>query len=251
MGSLLFICSFIRSRCAQQSIARSMDGWIKVPDVLLLHIYSYLSFNDKLAASSTCKHWRELLFHPLNWSHVNFCYFSISNDRSREKFLQHRTAHFINSCSVILPTEPQLLTDDVEDSNRPVKCGYGIDADVESLLQHLSVNNNLSKFSIIQSSPTRAAHDANPGKSGTNCSKSQKTPFGNNNDHNQDNTSNVLAYFTGIMTRSKSQKMRERNTRIEQAPHDSYSDSHNCDLELNLLSSRNFMRKTSFGSKAQ
>jgi len=127
-----------------------MEGWKKVPDVLLLHIYSYLSFKDKISASATCKHWRELFFHPVNWSHISFSY--LKHDKSRENFLKSMISHFLSSCSIFVPVDTE-LTRNCDGCNQ----GYfssqnnSLDFDLESLLHNLCHNKNINQLTIVQS----------------------------------------------------------------------------------------------------
>lgn len=75
-----------------------MEGWKDLPDVLILDTFAHLSLVDKLNASLTCKRWREVLFHPHNWSQVTFDF--STNQLQRETFLINRVAHFISACSI-------------------------------------------------------------------------------------------------------------------------------------------------------
>jgi len=47
-------------------------SWNNLPSVILNEIFSYLSHNDKVRASSTCKNWRFALSHPRCWRNVDF-----------------------------------------------------------------------------------------------------------------------------------------------------------------------------------
>lgn len=124
-----------------------MEGWDNLPDVLLLHIYAYLSFSDRLSASSTCKNWREILFHPLNWPHVRFCF--VKDNPDREKFLKLRTGHFLSSCSVHLPIELRLHRScGVKSQIQQTDCSFN---DAVDLFYKLCHNKNLSQLSIVQS----------------------------------------------------------------------------------------------------
>ena len=240
-----------------------MDGWRRVPDVLLLHVYSYLPFRDKLSASSTCKHWRELLFHPVNWSHINLNYAtdrisssSYNNnaavvDRRRENFLKCRTGHFISGCSVVLSTEPQLLVDNILDI--PQYFPSRLDADIASLFQYLCLNKNLNALSIVQAHDSSAANPTFESAQTSfihqedNHSRSTSTqfatippPHGSNLHREQDDccTHHLGSYadsIAGVITRSKSQKIREKNLKTHQISERAYLNSQSYNVELDLL----------------
>lgn len=42
-------------------------NWNNLPSLALHQVFSYLSPESRVAASSTCKHWRAALYHPLFW----------------------------------------------------------------------------------------------------------------------------------------------------------------------------------------
>lgn len=41
--------------------------WNSLPSLALHEVFTYLSPESRVAASSTCKHWRTVLYHPLFW----------------------------------------------------------------------------------------------------------------------------------------------------------------------------------------
>lgn len=47
-------------------------NWNNLPNVVLDQIFSYLSWSDKIKASSTCKRWRSGLYHPSLWKKLLF-----------------------------------------------------------------------------------------------------------------------------------------------------------------------------------
>lgn len=171
-----------------------MEGWHRTPDVLLLQIYQYLPFKDTLSASSTCKNWREILFHPLNWDDVTFYY--LDEDINREIFLRNKTSHFISSCQISIPIDHQLLS--LESCKKQEAC---IDSEVESILYSLCYNTNISKLSIVQS----PKHSYPPNNNCAvqkyggfkSCSRLQEVPRV------------LVADYNGIITRSRSIKMRQ------------------------------------------
>lgn len=42
-------------------------SWNTLPSLALHQVFMYLSPKSRVAASSTCKHWRTALYHPLFW----------------------------------------------------------------------------------------------------------------------------------------------------------------------------------------
>ena len=121
-----------------------MDGWMVLPEILLLDIYSYLSLKEKLSASTTCKHWRELLYHPRNWGHITFDYTASNCDR--EIYLKSKTGHFLRSCTIKLAISNQLYIDD------EVKSEDGFNnEEFGCLLRKLSHNQNLTSLCFEQS----------------------------------------------------------------------------------------------------
>lgn len=46
--------------------------WSNLPSIIVVEIFSYLSWVDKVSASTTCKNWRNALFHPTFWQSINF-----------------------------------------------------------------------------------------------------------------------------------------------------------------------------------
>lgn len=121
-----------------------MDGWKVLPDVLLLDIYSYLSFQDKISASSTCKNWRQLLYHPVNWGHISFDF--TKDNCERETFLTSKTGHFLRYCSIKLPIALQLYIDDEAQAD-----SVASSLEIGCLLRRLSHNKNLTGLCFEQS----------------------------------------------------------------------------------------------------
>ncbi|XP_022189902.2 F-box only protein 33 [Nilaparvata lugens] len=52
-------------------MAAEIVYWNNLPSVLLYEIFSYLTESDRIRASSTCKHWRNALYHPSFWKNVS------------------------------------------------------------------------------------------------------------------------------------------------------------------------------------
>ena len=46
--------------------------WNRLPSITIVDVLSYLSLKDKLSAATTCRVWRNCLFHPSLWRSINF-----------------------------------------------------------------------------------------------------------------------------------------------------------------------------------
>ena len=62
--------SIIREQCGM--MASDESCWSRLPTVILVEVFSYLPKEDKIRASSTCRHWRFALYHPSFWQTVHF-----------------------------------------------------------------------------------------------------------------------------------------------------------------------------------
>lgn len=51
-----------------------------IPNEILLKIFSYLPFSDKLRAASVCKKWNAIVYDPLNWNMLRFSEWTSSKD---------------------------------------------------------------------------------------------------------------------------------------------------------------------------
>lgn len=101
-------------------------NWAALPSVLVVDILSYLSHEDRLKATSTCKRWRNYLFHPSLWKKVHFelC----ANNRQKTRFLVDRCGRFVrevvikfNSHSVSEVREASRILSILED-NKSLQC---------------------------------------------------------------------------------------------------------------------------------
>jgi len=45
-------------------------GWMYLPDLILEHIFKYLSYRERLAASLSCIMWQRVFFNTSIWSHL-------------------------------------------------------------------------------------------------------------------------------------------------------------------------------------
>lgn len=65
-----------------------MASWNNLPSVILLEVFSYLDHDDRVRASTTCRHWRGTLFHRNFWQAVHFKLRANDDDSLRRtKFL--------------------------------------------------------------------------------------------------------------------------------------------------------------------
>lgn len=108
-------------------------NWAVLPSVLLVDIFSYLSHEDRLKASSVCTRWRNCIFHPLLWHKIHF-QLSFSN-RLKTTFLADRCGHFVREAVIEF-------------------CSHSITEvrECARILYILSGNKNLQYFSLRPSS---------------------------------------------------------------------------------------------------
>lgn len=157
-----------------------------MPEIILLEIYAHLSVSDRFSASSTCKQWRAILFHPNNWPHtyINFK----KADIQREIFLSNRVGHFLGECTIKLGGDFDLLL--------PLKQYQSVNSlETVRLLQKLSTNKRL-KHLTFHHSPTSAHR--------------QNLRFSNNNQVVNEYVHRILQYYNvnnRIVTRSSARRM--------------------------------------------
>ncbi|CAC5396913.1 FBXO33 [Mytilus coruscus] len=108
-------------------------NWSSLPSVLIVDILSYLSHKDRLNASSSCKRWRNCLFHPLFWQKINFR--TSYSDRQRTKFLTDRCGRFVR----------QVVINFDSHNHKEVR-------ECSQILDVLCGNKNLTSFSLLPSS---------------------------------------------------------------------------------------------------
>lgn len=120
-----------------------MEGWRDLPEVLILDIFVRLPLVDRLNASSTCKRWREVLFHPYNWSQVRV---DLSKSRlQKEAFLISRVAHFVSACTITSTDECSSVYSIASDDSSCIKNPQLM---LERLLYKLSFNCRLQELSF-------------------------------------------------------------------------------------------------------
>lgn len=119
-----------------------MEGWKDLPELILLEIYSNLTLSDRFNASSTCKRWRELLFHPNNWSHVQFNF--SKSCIARETFLTNRIGYFVRECSVRLARSGAFHCEEVQNFLEAIVTNRNL---VELAFQHSMIEDDFEETS--------------------------------------------------------------------------------------------------------
>ncbi|PSN53043.1 hypothetical protein C0J52_03960 [Blattella germanica] len=109
--------------------------WNNLPSVILLEIYSYLPQEDKIRASSTCKHWRYALYHPSFWQSIHFkAKTKDQNSTSRTRYLTDCFAKKLRNATVSFDSMDPLC---VQEAAR--------------VLQKLCENDHLQRLILIPS----------------------------------------------------------------------------------------------------
>lgn len=89
----------------------------ELPEIVLVEIFSYLNFNDLCSASSTCKSWRQIFYHPKLWSSIPYRTLHLTLlDRQHDIYsCRYLTTHFLSiTRSIDLhfdPTDIQIIKD--------------------------------------------------------------------------------------------------------------------------------------------
>lgn len=109
--------------------------WNNLPNVVLDQIFSYLSWSDKIKASSTCKRWRCGLYHPSLWKTLSFSLQSLNGDRVA------KAHYFIETCARIVRSA-HIIFDSLDCSSLSL---------TDELLDILRENSQLKKLMLIPS----------------------------------------------------------------------------------------------------
>lgn len=92
-------------------------GWNEIPNVVLDQIFAYLSWPDKVNASSTCKRWRCGLYHPCFWKSISFSLKMMNKDKEEKaKYFMHTFGKIVRNVDILfdsLDPMSSLLTDDL------------------------------------------------------------------------------------------------------------------------------------------
>ncbi|XP_072314370.1 F-box only protein 33 [Eucyclogobius newberryi] len=145
-------------------------GAMALPSELIVHIFSFLSDQDKLRASSVCSRWRECLFYPALWTELKLQIGgsgSSSDETPRLEFLMRKFGSFVRELQLeIAPVEGYLspLNNDASaqraepprgaDNNEPQLSARWRDAMITYLNQVLRVftsirnNRNLQRLRL-------------------------------------------------------------------------------------------------------
>ncbi|XP_002732934.1 F-box only protein 33-like [Saccoglossus kowalevskii] len=76
--------------------------WSRLPSVVIVEIFSFLSHKDRIHASSICSRWRQCIFHPSLWKKLEF---NLENDYEygRANFLSSRCGNFVGDFTLEWP----------------------------------------------------------------------------------------------------------------------------------------------------
>jgi hypothetical protein len=89
----------------------------ELPQIALVEIFSHLSHNDLLSASSTCPSWRNILYHPKLWSSIPYrCLHLTLIDRHNDIYsFRYLTTNFLSITRYIElrfdPTDINIIKD--------------------------------------------------------------------------------------------------------------------------------------------
>lgn len=96
---------------------RSLKGWNDIPNVVLDQIFAYLSWPDKVNASSTCKRWRCGLYHPCFWKSISFSLITMNKDKEEKaKYFMHAFGKIVKYVDIIfdsLDPMSSVITDEL------------------------------------------------------------------------------------------------------------------------------------------
>jgi F-box protein 33 len=82
-------------------MAAGVGLWSDLPSVILVEVFSYLSQEDKIRASSTCENWRFALYHPSFWQSIHFkAKTEDQNSLSRTRYLTDCFAKKLRNATV-------------------------------------------------------------------------------------------------------------------------------------------------------
>ncbi|KAL1431226.1 hypothetical protein MTO96_014604 [Rhipicephalus appendiculatus] len=92
------------------SVGWAHGDFAALPSVVLVEIYEYLSFRDKLKASSTCRAWRDCLFHPRFWTTLTIRFSRKRNAWRQAEFLAKKCGRFVRHFTLEFDcTSPQIV----------------------------------------------------------------------------------------------------------------------------------------------
>ncbi|CAN7992814.1 unnamed protein product [Ixodes hexagonus] len=77
------------------AVCGNFADFAALPSVVLVEIYKRLSFQDRLRASSTCRAWRDCLFHPRFWTSLTIRLGRKRNNWRRAEFLARKCGRFV------------------------------------------------------------------------------------------------------------------------------------------------------------
>ncbi|XP_054278398.1 F-box only protein 33-like [Macrosteles quadrilineatus] len=91
-------------------------SWNNLPSVILNEIFSYLSHNDKVRASSTCSNWRLALSHPKCWRNVKFVVKpqdNFANSIARTRYLVEFAARKLHNAVITFDSMDPACVDEI------------------------------------------------------------------------------------------------------------------------------------------
>lgn len=92
------------------SVGWAHGDFAALPTVVLVEIFEHLSFSDKLQASSTCRAWRECLFHPRFWTTLTIRFSRKRNAWRKAEFLAKKCGRFVRHFTLEFDcTSPQIV----------------------------------------------------------------------------------------------------------------------------------------------
>ena len=89
----------------------------ELPQIVLVEIFSYLNLHDLCSASSTCKLWRQIFYHPKLWSSIPYRTLQLTLlDRHHDLYAcRYLTTNFLSIARSIDihfdPTDIQIIKD--------------------------------------------------------------------------------------------------------------------------------------------
>lgn len=89
-----------------------MTPWLNLPEHVLLHIFSYLDFPDKMEAMLVCKLWHFCIQSPPLWKHFSFQLTKPERLEAHIKFLK-QNIEYITSVNIHIVTE---VDDNIENA---------------------------------------------------------------------------------------------------------------------------------------
>ncbi|XP_025831431.1 F-box only protein 33 isoform X2 [Agrilus planipennis] len=107
----------------------SSGNWAQLPSVILYDVFSFLSQKDRINASSVCRNWRHVIFHPNFWNEFTFTIQAGQHEKT--KYLSRTLSSLVKNAVIKF------------DSLTPVCM-----TEFTALLQNLSTNTKLKSLML-------------------------------------------------------------------------------------------------------